>query len=38
LGLSLVRAIAHLHGGEVILANASPGLVVTLELPARRQA
>ena len=35
LGLSLVRAIAHLHGGEVGLTNANPGLVVTLQLPAR---
>jgi len=34
LGLSLVRAVARLHGGEVTLADASPGLVVGIELPA----
>jgi len=33
LGLSLVRAVARLHGGEVTLADARPGLVVGLELP-----
>lgn len=33
LGLSLVRAVAHLHGGEVLLEDAAPGLRVTVELP-----
>ncbi|HEY8514041.1 MAG TPA: HAMP domain-containing sensor histidine kinase [Candidatus Binatia bacterium] len=33
LGLSLVRAVARLHGGEVTLADASPGLIVGLHLP-----
>ena len=39
LGLSLVRAVASLHGGEVLLSEtypraARPGLTVTLRLPA----
>lgn len=33
LGLSLVRAVARLHGGDVTLGDASPGLVVGIELP-----
>jgi signal transduction histidine kinase len=33
LGLSLVRAVAHLHGGDVVLSDAAPGLVVRIELP-----
>ena len=33
LGLSLVRAVAHLHGGDVALADGGPGLVVRIELP-----
>ena len=38
LGLSLVRAVAALHGGEAVLADAAPGrhppgLAVTLRLP-----
>jgi signal transduction histidine kinase len=33
LGLSLVRAVAHLHGGEVSLEDAAPGLRVSLILP-----
>ncbi|MEW6271582.1 MAG: HAMP domain-containing sensor histidine kinase [Thermodesulfobacteriota bacterium] len=33
LGLSLVRAVARLHGGEVTLADAGPGLVVGVHLP-----
>lgn len=33
LGLSLVRAVAHLHGGEVRLENAGPGLRASLILP-----
>lgn len=32
LGLSLVSAVAHLHGGTVELADNSPGLVVTMSL------
>lgn len=31
LGLSVVRAIARLHGATITLADAAPGLVVTLE-------
>ena len=34
LGLSLVQAIARLHGGRVRLEDAGPGLRVVLELPA----
>lgn len=33
LGLSLAAAVARLHGGELTLANAEPGLLVTLALP-----
>jgi signal transduction histidine kinase len=33
LGLSLVRAVARLHGGSVALEDARPGLVAVLELP-----
>jgi signal transduction histidine kinase len=33
LGLSLVRAVAHLHGGQVTLEDAEPGLRVSLILP-----
>jgi signal transduction histidine kinase len=38
LGLSLVRAVAHLHGGELLLEDAAPGrtppgLIVRLRLP-----
>jgi signal transduction histidine kinase len=33
LGLSLVRAVARLHGGTVRLEDAQPGLRVVLELP-----
>jgi signal transduction histidine kinase len=35
LGLSLASAVATLHGGELRLGDAHPGLVVTLVLPAR---
>lgn len=34
LGLALVAAVAHLHGGTVTLADNAPGLAVTLALPA----
>lgn len=33
LGLASVRAMMHLHGGEVHIASAFPGLAVTLRLP-----
>jgi signal transduction histidine kinase len=35
LGLSLASAVATLHGGELRLGDANPGLVATLVLPAR---
>ncbi|MBB4369147.1 signal transduction histidine kinase [Bradyrhizobium sp. cir1] len=35
LGLSLASAVATLHGGELRLGDAYPGLVATLALPAR---
>jgi signal transduction histidine kinase len=35
LGLSLANAVATLHGGELRLGDARPGLVATLVLPAR---
>ncbi len=35
LGLSLASAVATLHGGELRLSDARPGLVVTLAIPAR---
>lgn len=36
LGLTLARAIAHLHSGELVLEDAKPGLVAILDLPAFR--
>ncbi|WAJ26678.1 sensor histidine kinase [Antarcticirhabdus aurantiaca] len=33
LGLSLVQAIARIHGGTIALGDAEPGLTVRLELP-----
>jgi signal transduction histidine kinase len=33
LGLSLVRAVAQLHGGNVALADNHPGLGATITLP-----
>ena len=33
LGLSLVKAVARLHRGSLILNNANPGLSATMELP-----
>ncbi len=33
LGLALVQAVAHLHGGEILLGDAEPGLKATLVLP-----
>lgn len=38
LGLSLVAAVARLHGGRLELADGSPGLVARLRLPANREA
>lgn len=35
LGLSLASAVATLHGGELRLGDAQPGLIATLLLPAR---
>ena len=35
LGLSLASAVATLHGGELKLSDAQPGLVATLAIPAR---
>jgi signal transduction histidine kinase len=35
LGLSLASAVATLHGGELRLGDAHPGLVATLAIPAR---
>ena len=35
LGLSLASAVATLHGGELRLGDAHPGLIATLVLPAR---
>jgi signal transduction histidine kinase len=35
LGLSLVQAIAHLHDGELVLVDNSPGLVALLQIPIR---
>lgn len=33
LGLNLVRAVARLHAGRLILENGSPGLVAIIEIP-----
>jgi signal transduction histidine kinase len=38
LGLSLASAVATLHGGELRLGDAHPGLVATLAIPARKSA
>ena len=35
LGLSLASAVATLHGGDLRLDDAHPGLIATLEIPAR---
>jgi signal transduction histidine kinase len=35
LGLSLASAVATLHGGQLRLSDARPGLIATLVLPAR---
>jgi len=35
LGLALARAIAHLHGGELVLEDNGPGLIAVLQLPLR---
>jgi signal transduction histidine kinase len=36
LGLALVRAIAHLHDGELVLEDNKPGLIAALRLPLDR--
>jgi signal transduction histidine kinase len=36
LGLSLVKAVAGLHGAELVLGDNRPGLIVTLRLPRDR--
>jgi signal transduction histidine kinase len=36
LGLSLVEAVARLHGGEMALGDNAPGLIVSMTFPARR--
>lgn len=38
LGLTLVRAVAQLHGGVLLLANAAPGLRATLAIPVPAEA
>ena len=35
LGLALAEAIAHLHDGELLLADNEPGLRASLQLPVR---
>jgi Osmosensitive K+ channel histidine kinase len=35
LGLALAEAIAHLHGGELLLEDNRPGLLAALDLPLR---
>jgi len=37
LGLALVRAIAHLHDGELVLEDNHPGLIAVLNLPMRAE-
>ena len=34
LGLSMVKAIADLHGASITLSSANPGLAVTINFPA----
>ena len=36
LGLSLVKAVAELHGGTVEATNTGPGLTITLDIPIER--
>src|SRR6185369_12868750 len=38
LGLALVRAIAHLHDGDLVLEDNKPGLIAVLRLPLDRSA
>lgn len=33
LGLSIVQAIVQLHGGQLHLADNSPGLIVRIDIP-----
>jgi signal transduction histidine kinase len=37
LGLALVQAVAALHEGTLVLADAKPGLLATITLPAMKQ-
>jgi signal transduction histidine kinase len=37
LGLALVQAVAHLHGGSLRLSDAAPGLVAILSLPGHEE-
>ena len=37
LGLNLVSAVATLHGGQLLLKSAGPGLTATIELPGNRE-
>lgn len=36
LGLSLVKAVAELHGGAVEAVNTGPGLTITVDIPTKR--
>jgi signal transduction histidine kinase len=36
LGLALAEAIAHLHGGELVLGDCKPGLSATIEMPVQQ--
>jgi signal transduction histidine kinase len=36
LGLALVDSVMKLHGGDLVIASADPGLSVRLEFPARK--
>ncbi|MGC8476577.1 MAG: sensor histidine kinase [Acetobacteraceae bacterium] len=38
LGLALVQAVAQLHGGQLVLGDANPGLLARLVLPLPREA
>jgi two-component system sensor histidine kinase CpxA len=38
LGLAIARRAVDLHGGKIAARNASPGLIVSIELPAAEEA